>query len=105
MSYGRPPFRAATPLDTILQVVNDEAVPPGQLNPKVPRDLETICLKCLEKQPAKRYPSVRGLADDRSRFLKGQPILARPVDRWEKAIKWPRRNPAITALLAVVAPW
>jgi WD40 repeat protein len=98
---GRPPFKAATPLDTILQVIGEDPVPPRTLQPKLPRDLETVCLKCLQKEPSRRYGSAQELADDLRRFQEGKPILARPVGRLEKAAKWARRRPAAAALVAV----
>ncbi len=100
---GRPPFQAATAMDTVIQVISDEPVPPRRRNASIPRDLETICLKCLAKEPAKRYPSAAALADDLGRFLAGVPIVARPVTRFERAVKWARRKPAIAALLGLVA--
>jgi serine/threonine protein kinase len=100
---GRPPFKAPTPLDTVLQVVNDEPVPPSRLLPKLPRDLETICLKCLQKDPGKRYGSAVILADELRRFLAGEPILARPAPLSERLAKWARRRPATAALLGVSA--
>jgi tetratricopeptide (TPR) repeat protein/tRNA A-37 threonylcarbamoyl transferase component Bud32 len=100
---GRPPFRADTPLDTLRQVVETDAVSLRLLNPKVPRDLETICRKCLEKEPGKRYPNGQALADDLERFLKGEPIRARPPRAWERALKWAKRRPALAALAAVCA--
>jgi WD40 repeat protein/Flp pilus assembly protein TadD len=98
---GRPPFKAATSLDTILQVVTEDPVPPRQLNTKIPRDLETLCLKCLQKDPRKRYASAAGFADDLARYQRGQPILARPVGRLERTWRWCRRYPAVAALLVV----
>jgi serine/threonine protein kinase/tetratricopeptide (TPR) repeat protein len=98
---GRPPFRAGNPIDTIRQVIDQEPVPPRQLEPRVPHDLETICLKCLEKDPARRFHTALDLANDLRRFVDGDPIHARPTPAWERAWKWGRRRKAIVALLAV----
>jgi WD40 repeat protein/tetratricopeptide (TPR) repeat protein len=99
---GRPPFRAATVWETLEQVRGQEPVPPHAFEPKVPRDLETICLKCLHKEPVRRYPSAQALAEDLRRFRNHEPIRARPVGPWERAVKWARRRPAIAALIAAV---
>jgi serine/threonine-protein kinase len=100
---GRPPFKAETPVDTIMQLVEQEPVPPTRLNPKCPRDLETICLKCLQKEPAKRYDTAKELADDLRRFRDGEPIKARPIGRRERLQRWVRKRPAAAALIAVSA--
>jgi WD40 repeat protein len=98
---GRPPFLGETVLDTLAQLRTQEPVPPRRLQPKVPRDLETICLKCLEKQPSRRYASCQQLADDLRRYLQGESIQARPVGMLERGRKWAQRRPAAAALLAV----
>ena len=98
---GRPPFLAATTLDTLLQVLEQEPVPPRRLQPKTPRDLEIICLKCLEKEPGKRYPTATALAEDLRRFQEGRPVVARPVGRLRRLLKWTRRKPTTAALILV----
>jgi serine/threonine-protein kinase len=97
---GRPPFHGETPAETVLQVIQQEPVPPSRLNPRVPRDLETICLKCLQKDPARRYATAAALADDLRRFGEGRPIQARPVGWGVRSWRWCRRNPTAAALLA-----
>jgi WD40 repeat protein/serine/threonine protein kinase len=98
---GRPPFQGETPLETILQVTRDEPVAPRLLNPGVPHDLETITLKCLQKDPGRRYDTAQALAEDLARFLDDQPITARPAGPVERSRAWMRRHPTATALLAV----
>jgi serine/threonine-protein kinase len=100
---GRPPFRADEPLETLRQVRDEEPVPPRRLRPRLSRDLETVCLKCLQKGPRRRYPSAEALADDLDRWLGGHPIQARPVGRWARGLKWARRHPERAALAAVAA--
>jgi WD40 repeat protein len=97
---GRPPFRAASALETLKQVVDDSPVPLRRVNSAISRDLETICHKCLEKSPQRRYTSALALADDLRRFRNGEPITARPASSLEKAAKWIRRHPASAALIA-----
>src|SRR5262245_31115510 len=99
---GELPFRGSRAM-MLYQVLREDPKPPRQLNAKVPRDLETVCLKCLEKEPKRRYPSARELRDDLKRFLAGEAVRARPVGRLERGWRWCRRNPAVAALLALVA--
>jgi WD40 repeat protein/serine/threonine protein kinase len=103
---GRPPFRGESLLDTLEQVRTREPLPPSRLRPKLSRDLETICLKCLQKEPHKRYERATALADDLRRYLAGEPIQARPIRAWERGLKWAKRRPAPAALLllGILAP-
>jgi WD40 repeat protein len=98
---GQPPFRSETPLDTLLQVIGREPVRPRAVNAAIDPDLETICLKCLEKEPARRYDSAAALADDLERWLRGEPIEARPSTPWVRTVKWAKRKPAVAALVGV----
>jgi serine/threonine-protein kinase len=110
---GRPPFQARTVLETLEQVRSVEPIAPARLRPKLPRDLVTICLKCLEKEPAKRYETAAELADDLRRFQAGETIRARPVGMHERVWRWCRREPAVASmalalfavLVAVATQW
>ncbi len=99
---GRPPFRAETAVETLRQVQEHEPVSPRELNPAVPRDLETMCLKCLQKEPAKRYATALAFSQDLQRFVEGRPVLALPVSRWQHSWRWCRRNRMVASLLAGV---
>jgi serine/threonine protein kinase len=99
---GRPPFRADSVMDTIEQVRSRQPEPPVALNPRVDRDLQTICLKCLDKDPTRRYASAQELAEDLDRYHEGRPILARPSGPVERAWRWARRNPVVAALSSLV---
>lgn len=98
---GRPPFQATTPSETLHQVLHDEPIPPSRLNPSVDADLETIVLKCLQKEPSRRYASAAALAEDLGRYQAGMPIAARPIRAWERGWWWMRRRPALAALTAL----
>jgi serine/threonine protein kinase len=100
---GQPPFRGETILETLEQVRSRDPLPPGRLRPKLARDLETISLKCLQKESCKRYESAAALADDLRRYIAGEPIQARPIRAWERGLKWARRKPSQAMLLIVSA--
>jgi hypothetical protein len=100
---GRPPFEGANSLEILEQVRSRDPAAPSSVNRQVPRDLETICLKCLRKEPERRYSSAQELADDLGRFARGEPVAARPVGRFERVAKWMRRNPAVACLGTVAA--
>jgi serine/threonine protein kinase/WD40 repeat protein len=110
MLTGRPPFKAERPLETLRQVIHEEPVTPSRLRPRLPQDLETICLKCLHKEPGRRYASALALAEELRRYLEGRPIEARRSTRAERSWRWCRRNPGLAAasitaasLLTIVA--
>src|SRR5262249_27320851 len=100
---GRPPFLATTTLQLLELVRHSEPVSPRALTPAVPRDVETICLACLEKEPARRYPSAEALADELRRFLDGRPIVRRPPRWWGRALKYARRHPARAGVVGLAA--
>ena len=99
---GRPPLLGATAVETLHLVLDQDPLPPRSLQPHVPRDLETICLKCLHKAPLRRYASAGKLADDLRRFLAGDPIRARPIGTTERLVRWCRKHPAVAVLTAAV---
>ncbi|MDB5352193.1 MAG: Serine/threonine protein kinase PrkC, regulator of stationary phase [Planctomycetota bacterium] len=99
---GRPPFLSDSALDTMRQVLADEPVAPRLLRRRLPLDLETICLKCLEKEPRRRYPSAAAVAEDLRRYLDGKPIVARPVGRVARGWRWCRREPRVASLILLV---
>ncbi len=100
---GRPPFVGPRPMDVLLQVVHDEPVSVRRLFPQAPRNLETICLKCLNKEPRRRYASAEALAEDLRRYRDGRPVLASPTPPWERVWKAARRRPAVATLIAACA--
>jgi eukaryotic-like serine/threonine-protein kinase len=99
---GRPPFRGASVLETLQQVKAAEPTPPSRLVPGLDRDIETVALKCLEKEPSRRYPTAAALADDLEHYRRGEPISARPVGSGERAWRWCRRNPVVAGLCAAI---
>src|SRR5207302_4873380 len=103
MLTGRPPFHGETPLDTLVQVLEGEATLPNQIRPGIPRELELICLKCLDKLPARRYSCAQALVDDLERFLRGEAVEARPRALTQRSLRWARREPALLAHLGVLA--
>jgi eukaryotic-like serine/threonine-protein kinase len=102
MLTGRPPFREATPFDTLVQVLESEPALPRELNPQVPRTLELICLKALAKNPVERYASASALADDVERYLRGEIVLAQPQSAWKGIVRWARQEPGLAARLGAL---
>jgi serine/threonine protein kinase len=102
MLTGKPPFRGVSNLDTLNLVRQVEPVPPRRLQPRVPIDLETICLKCLEKEGTRRYPTAAALAEDLDRFLKGESIQARRQTQRERYVRWARHHPGTAVLGGVL---
>jgi serine/threonine protein kinase len=102
MLTGRAPFGAETPLDTVMQLLHDEPVPPRALNSRIDRDIETITLKCLRKDTSRRYATAHALVEDLGRYLRGEPILARPISRRERLWRWAGRNPWVAGLTTAV---
>jgi serine/threonine protein kinase len=100
---GRPAFKAATPMATMRQVLNVEPVLLRELNPEIDRDVETICMKCLEKEPDRRFQTAEEVADELKRFINGAPILSRPISRPERLLRWCRRNPVLSSLSGLAA--
>jgi serine/threonine protein kinase len=100
---GRPPFKAATAMATMRQVLNVEPVALRELNPEVDQDVETICMKCLEKEPDRRFQTASEVADELKRFINGEPILSRPLSRPERLWRWCRRNPVVSSLSGLAA--
>lgn len=100
---ARPPFQSSSLMETLKQVMEQEPVAPAQLNAAVPQDLETICLKCLQKEPQKRYVTAGELADDLTRFIRGEPILARPITLHMRVVRWCKRNPGLAGLVMTIA--
>src|SRR5262249_13191224 len=100
---GRPPFQSPSPHETMRQVLHDEPLPTRQVTPGVPLDLGTVCLRCLQKEPARRYQGAREVADELGRFEGGLPVRARPVGRLGRGWRWCLRNPAVASLLMAVA--
>src|SRR5262249_1837799 len=99
MLTGQPPFRSETPLDTLMQVASEEPIPLSRLQPRLPQDLQTICMTCLQKEAHKRNLTAGGRADALRRYREGEPIAARPIGKLERAYKWARRRPASAALI------
>ena len=98
---GRPPYQAESPLETMVLVRNAEPLSPGRVRPNLPRDLETICLTCLHKEPSRRYASAHALADDLRRFLHGEPIRARRIGVVGRLVRWCQRKPALAATISI----
>ena len=99
---GLPPFRGVTTYETVSQIIHNEPVPPRHISPEIPIDLETICLKCLNKETASRYVSAQALVDDLSNYLSGRPIIARPISPPQRAWRWCKRNPVVACLLTSI---